>query len=193
MASALAFAYLGALLVMLRTRDDARLLSDARMDEGENVRPTAAKASPARAEKNGQLLERLGLVVASGLGVAVFFGGWQLPGGVEARSTVLQVAAALALRRQDLGRSSRSCSGRRPSPPPGRRAKLDGSCSAVSCRRLAVGAVLVAVSRKLGPSESLEAAVGAAVVTALVLIALRAALRIRGAMLRPEPHASPFL
>ena len=191
-ASALVFAYLGALLVMLRTRDDARLLSDARMDEGENVRPTAAKASSARAEKNGQLLERLGLVVASGLGIAVFFGGWQLPGGVEARSTVLQVAAALlfvaktwALVAVLLGAAT-----------------LASPWTASEARRfmlrrlvpgLAVGAVLVAVSRKLGPSESLEAAVGAAVVTALVLVALRAALRIRDAMLRPEPHASPFL
>jgi uncharacterized membrane protein YfcA len=58
---------------------------------------------------------------------------------------------------------------------------------------LAAGAILLAVSRKLGPSESLEAAVGAAVVTALALMALRTALRIRDAMLRPEPHASPFL
>jgi hypothetical protein len=58
---------------------------------------------------------------------------------------------------------------------------------------LVLGAALVGVSRKLGPSESFEAALGAAVVTALVLLTLRTALRIRGAMLRPEPHASPFL
>jgi hypothetical protein len=51
----------------------------------------------------------------------------------------------------------------------------------------------VAVSRKLGPSESLEAVLGATVVTAFVLLALRTGLRIRGAMQRPEPHASPFL
>jgi hypothetical protein len=31
------------------------------------------------------------------------------------------------------------------------------------------------------------------VVTALVLVVLRTVLRIREAMLRPEPHASPFL
>jgi hypothetical protein len=191
-AFALAFSYLGALLVMLRTRDDARLLSDARVDDGEIVRPALTKATPVLVEKNGRLLERLGLVVASGLCVAVFFGGWQLPGGIEARSTVLQVAAAFvfvlktwALVAVLLGAAT-----------------LATPWSAVEARRfmlrrlvpgLAVGAVLLAVSRKLGPSESLEAAVGAAVVTALVLVALRAALRIRDAMLRPEPHASPFL
>jgi len=191
-ASALAFSYLGALLVMLRTRDDARLLSDARMDEGDSVRPATAKATPARSEKNGRLLERLGLVVASGLGVAVFFGGWQLPGGVEARSTLLQVAAALLFVAKTWGLAAVLLGA----------ATLASPWSAAEARRfmlrrlvpgLAVGAVLLAVSRRLGPSESLEAAVGAAVVTALVLIALRTALRIRDAMLRPEPHASPFL
>lgn len=194
-AFALAFSYIGALLVMLRTRDDARLLADARVDEGEIVRPAAPKAkapSAPSAEKNGRLLERLGLVVASGLAVAVFFGGWQLPGGVEPRGTFLQVVAAIlfvlkawALVAVVLGAAA-----------------LASPWSAAEARRfmlrrlvpgLVAGGVLLAVSRKLGPSESLEAAVGAAVVTALALVALRAALRIRDAMLRPEPHASPFL
>ncbi len=194
-ASALAFAYLGAVLVMLRTRDDARLLSDARVDVGDTVQPssTSAKATtPARTEKNGRLLERLALVVASGLGIAVFFGGWQLPGGIEARSTLLQAAAALLFVAKTWGLVAVLLGA----------ATLATPWSAAEARRfmlrrlvpgLAVGAVLLAVSRKLGPSESLEAAVGAAVVTALALVALRMALRIRDAMLRPEPHASPFL
>jgi NADH-quinone oxidoreductase subunit H len=201
-ASALAFSYLGALLVMLRTRDDARLLSDARMDDGETVRPVTTKPTAmatamaipasARAGKNGRLLERLGLVVAAGLGIAVFFGGWQLPGGVEARSTLLLVAGAVlfvtktwALVAVLLGAAA-----------------LASPWSAAEARRfmlrrlvpaLTLGAVLLVVARKLGPSDSLEAAVGAAVVTALVLVVLRTVLRIREAMLRPEPHASPFL
>jgi len=58
---------------------------------------------------------------------------------------------------------------------------------------LLLGGVLVAVSRRLTPSESLETAFGITMVTALALFALRTALRIRGAMIRPEPHASPFL
>jgi hypothetical protein len=187
-ASALAFAYLGALLVLVRMRDDAQLLSDARIDDRDTVR----QATPVRAEKNGRLLERLGLVVAAALGVAVFFGGWQLPGGVEARSTVLQAVAAVlfvtklwALVAVLLGAATLA------SPWSAREARR------FMLRRLvpglAAGAVLLAVSRRVGPSESLEAAVGAAMVTALALVALRAALRIRDAMLRPEPHASPFL
>ncbi len=190
-ASALAFAYFGALLVMLRTRDDVRLLSDARIDDGDIVVPASARAMLAT-ENNGRLLERLGLVVASGLGVAVFFGGWQLPGGIEARSAVPQVAAALLFVVKTWGLVAALLGA----------ATLATPWSAAESRRfvlrrlvpgLAAGAVLLAVSRKLGPSESLEAAVGAAAVTALALIALRIGLRIRDAMLRPEPHASPFL
>ena len=190
-ASALAFSYFGALLVMLRTRDEVRLLSDARIDDGDSVLPASARAMPL-AEKNERLLERLGLIVASGLGVAVFFGGWQLPGGVEARSTVLQVAAALVFVLKTWAFVAALLGAATVATP----------WSAAEARRfmlrrlvpgLASGAVLLAVSRKLGPSESLEAAVGAAVATALALIAVRIGLRIRDAMLRPEPHASPFL
>ena len=190
-ASALAFSYFGALLVMLRTRDEVRLLADARIDDGDSVVPASARVMPS-AEKNGRLLERLGLIVASGLGVAVFFGGWQLPGGVEARSTALQVAAALVFVVKTWGLVAALLGAATVATP----------WSAAEARRfmlrrlvpgLASGAVLLAVSRKLGPSESLEAAVGAAVATALALIAVRIGLRIRDAMLRPEPHASPFL
>ena len=191
-ATALAFSYFGALLVMLRTRDDARLLSDARIDDGDTVSPVDTKGMSARAEQNGRLLERLGLVVASGLGVAVFFGGWQLPGAVEARSTLLQVAAALLFVAKTWGVVALLLGA----------VTLATPLRAVEARRfmlrrlvpaLLAGAALLAISRKLGPSESLEAAVGAAVVTALVLVTLRMVLRIRDAMLRPEPHASPFL
>ena len=190
-ASALAFSYVGALLVMLRTRDEVRLLADARVDDGDSVVTASSRAMPAAA-KNGRLLERLGLIVASGLGVAVFFGGWQLPGGVEARSTVLQVAAALVFVVKTWGLVAALLGAATVATP----------WSAAEARRfmlrrlvpgLASGAVLLAVSRKLGPSESLEAAVGAAVATALALIAVRIGLRIRDAMHRPEPHASPFL
>jgi NADH-quinone oxidoreductase subunit H len=188
--AALAFAYVGALLVVLRARDDVPLLADARVDESEVVRPRAKK--PARVEPNGRLLARLGLLVASALGVAAFFGGWQLPGGIEPRSGLLQAAAALvfvaktwALAGALLGASS-----------------LASPWSTAEARRfvvrrllpaLVLGAVLTALSRRLSPSDSLEAALGVTVVAALVLLALRTALRIRDAMSRPEPHASPFL
>ena len=177
---AFAFAYVGALLVLLRAREETPLLADARVDD----RGGAAA--------NGRLLERLGLLVASALGVAIFFGGWQLPGGLEARSTLFQVAGALlfvmktwALCALLLGAASIA------SPWTAREART------FTLRRLlpalALGGVLLALSRRLPPSESLEAALGATLVTALVLLLLRAGYRIRGAMLRPEPHASPFL
>lgn len=203
-ACALAFAYVGALLVMLRARDDLRLLADARIDEAEIAGPAVKTLAPiekaaaakrktaARSEGNGPLLERLALVVACALGVAAFFGGWQLPGNVEPRSTVLQAAAALVFVAKTwmlagvlLGAASIA------SPWSTKEAR------AFVLKRLLpallLGAALVALSRKLTPSESLETAVGATVVAAAVLLALRTGLRIRGAMLRPEPHASPFL
>ncbi|HSO33086.1 MAG TPA: PDZ domain-containing protein [Labilithrix sp.] len=190
---ALAFAYVGALLVLLRAREETPLLADARVDRTPLGRPAAAGTkAPLGPEANGRLLERLGLLVASALGVAIFFGGWQLPGGVEARSTVLQAVAALlfvvktwALCASLLGLASIA------SPWTARESR------AFVLRRLVpalgVAGLLAALSRRLPPSEALEAVLGATLVTALVLLLLRTALRIRGAMQRPEPHASPFL
>lgn len=191
-ACALAFAYVGALLVMLRARDDVPLLADARIDDGEVVRPSKTVKTEAFVEHNGRLLERLGLVVGCALGVAAFFGGWQLPAGIEARTTLLQAAGAVlfvvktwTLAGLLLGAASIA------SPWSTREAR------AFVVRRLLpallLGAGLVALSRRLGPSDTLEAALGATVVTAGALFFLRTALRIRGAMARPEPHASPFL
>jgi len=188
-ASALAFAYLGALLVLLRPREELPLLAlaHARLDEG-----TAGRGQTLAKEANGQLLERLGLLVASGLGVAIFFGGWQLPGGLEARTTLLQVVAALlfvvktwALCASLLGLASIA------SPWTARESRRFLVRRLVPA--LVMGGGFVALSRRLPPSEALEAALGATIVTALVLLVLRAALRIRDAMQRPEPHASPFL
>ena len=182
---ALAAAYLGGLLVLLRVRDDVSLLTDVRVDESEVVRPT-------RGADTGRLLERFGLVVACALAVAAFFGGWQLPAGIEARTSLLQIAAAVlfvvktwSLAGLLLGAASIA------SPWTAREAR------AFLLRRLVpalvLGGILAAVSRRLTPSESLETAFGITAVTALALFVLRTALRIRGAMIRPEPHASPFL
>jgi hypothetical protein len=193
----LAFAYVGGLCVLLRAREERSLLTDVRVDESEPMH-AAKPATPAsvktgaRAEDTGRVLERFGLVVACALAVAAFFGGWQLPGGIDPRSTLLQVAGAVlfvvktwSLAGLLLGGASIA------SPWTAREARtfLLGRLFPA----LVLGALLVAVSRKLAPSESLEAALGLTVVTALALFALRMALRVRGAMVRPEPHASPFL
>ncbi len=192
---ALAFAYVGALLVLLRAREELPLLADARVEERAIVpgaRSTTSSSKRTLAEGNGRLLERLGLLVACALGVAVFFGGWQLPGGVEASSTSLQVAAAVLF----VAKTWALCAlllftASIASPWTAHEAR------AFVVRRLlpalALGGLLVALSRRLPPSESLEAAIGATVATALALLFVRAAVRVRGAMLRPEPHASPFL
>jgi NADH dehydrogenase len=186
---ALAFAYFGALLVILRAREELPRLRGAGLDEGRAAPPSVLRAIP---EANGRLLERLGLLVASALGVAIFFGGWQLPGGVEARSTLLQVVAALVfvlktwvLCAMLLGAASIA------SPWTAREARRFVLWRLLPA--LVAGGLLLGLSRRLPPSESLEAALGATFVTALALLLLRAGLRIRGAMLRPEPHASPFL
>jgi hypothetical protein len=68
-------------------------------------------------------------------------------------------------------------------------------------RRLLKGALpglllaggLVVLSRRLGPNAALETAFGAVVVATSVLLAVRVGARVRAALARPEPHASPFL
>ncbi len=183
LSSALAFVYLAALFGLLRPREETELATHARLDEDRHH---------ARLTTRGTLLERLGLLVAAALGVAIFFGGWQLPGGAEPRSWLLQSAGAIvfvvktwALCGLLLAAASVA------SPWTTRQAR------AFVVRRLlpvmVVGAMVLVISRRLTPSASLETAFGITVVSAFALLVARFALRIRGAMARPEPHASPFL
>jgi hypothetical protein len=58
---------------------------------------------------------------------------------------------------------------------------------------LLVAAILVVAERRLAPSAAVENAFGAAAVTAVVLLLSRSAGRIKSALGRREPHASPFL
>lgn len=181
----LALAYLGALVAILRAREDAPLLSDARLDEH-------APRSGGRPAPGSSILERLGLLVASALAVAVFFGGWQLPGSTdghgalrEAASAVVFVAKTWTLAGALLGVASLA------TPWSRREARAFAMKRLVPT--LAVAGGLLALSRRVAPSETLELAAGAVVVTGAILLVLRAALRIRSAMVRPEPHASPFL
>lgn len=181
----LALAYLGALLAMLRARDEKQ---GSALQAGVGAGETPQRAAGPSREG---LLQRLGLVVASALGVAVFFGGWQLPGGLEARGVVLQ-AAALVFVAKTWGLAALLLGASAIASPWTTR-----EAHAFVVRRLlptlALGIGLIVLSRRLGPSESLEAALGATLVLALFFLVLRTVLRIRGAMHRPEPHASPFL
>ncbi|MDB4941788.1 MAG: NADH-ubiquinone oxidoreductase chain [Labilithrix sp.] len=190
--AALAMAYVGALLVLLRGREDGALLAHARLDERAPDATARPASSPVTSrEANGVLLERLGLLVASALGVALFFGGWQLP-GVEVRGAPLQVLAAVLFVAKTWALCGALLGAAAIASPWSAQASR-----AFVLRRLVpallAGVLLVALTRRLPPSESLEAALGVTLVAALVLLSLRAALRIRGAWRRPEPHASPFL
>ena len=180
----LAVVYGGALLALLRAREELTILAHARAED-------PAK-SPVAAARNGRLLERLGLLFASALGVALFFGGWQLPGGIEARSTLLQVAAAVLF----VVKTWILCAvllGAATIASPWTPARARAFVVRRLLPALALGGLLVALSRRVPPSESLEAVWGATLATATVLLLLRVGLRIRDAARRPEPHASPFL
>jgi hypothetical protein len=183
----LAFAYSGTLFVLVRPRKEVRLLHDAHEPPAVEVR---AKAR--RAQTNASILERVGLVFASAVGVALFLGGWQVPGGTEGRSALVVVLMGLLF-----GAKTTVAW-----------AALHGAVSVampwttVSARAfvlrrivpaLALALILVVLARYVPQSDSLSGALGVTVVFAFALLAVRFALRIRGAMIRPEPHASPFL
>ncbi len=183
----LALTALGALAALVRAREEAPKLEGARVDD-------LAVAKPSTELPGARMLERLGLFVASALVVAIFFGGWQLPGAAdgptspltrEIASAVVFVLKTWTLAASVLGLASLA------TPWTLREAR------AFALRRLlpalAASAALVAAFRHVTPSDTLELAAGATVVTAFALLALRTALRVRAALGRPEPHASPFL
>lgn len=139
-----------------------------------------------------RMLERLALVVACALGVALFFGGWQVPGAEGSRSLAVHLAGALLFvtKTWTVVAAVRGA------------AALVPACTAAQARSfvwkwtlpaLAAGTAVVTISRRLAPSRTIETAWGALLVAALLLLVLRATLRVRAALRRPEPHASPFL
>lgn len=168
-AAALAVIYCVALVGILRTRSE--------------------KASSRVAVR---VLERVGLLCASSIAVAAFFGGWNLPGTDDVRTTSLRVLAALVFVMKTWLVAG-GLSGI---------ATLAASWSLADSRRFAlkklglallVAAILVVVERRLAPSAAVENAFGAAAVTTVVLLLSRSAGRIKSALGRREPHASPFL
>lgn len=124
-------------------------------------------------------LEHAAVLFACALGVAVFFGGWQLGGAVGfCLKTWLFTAICLGARKVTVSLDR----------PLTRRLVL---------RRLLPGLVLagglVAVSRRIVPNLAVETAIGATLVALIGLFLLRIAVRVRSAIGRPEPHASPFI
>lgn len=138
------------------------------------------------------LLERGGVLVASALGVTTFLGGWLLPGTTEPRAHGLLLASALFFVVKTWGLAAiffaagRVLSSFHPR-----------DVQALVLKRLLpgllLGAALVAASRRIVPSIAIETAFGATLVALAVLFVLRMTTRVRAALSRPEPHASPFL
>lgn len=158
-------AYLGALVALLRARS----------------RTTRAR-----------LLERAGVLCACAVAAAAFLGGWQLPVGLDTRAAWVRGAGALVFVAKTWGLAAVVWS----------IASLAGEQAIADARRfvvrrvvpaLAGAAVLFAIERRLAPSAAVERAIGAAAFAAAVLLALRSLGRIRMALARREPHASPFI
>jgi NADH-quinone oxidoreductase subunit H len=141
------------------------------------------------------VLERAGLLLASALAAAVFFGGWQLPGWTEGRARGASLllaggAAIFLLKTWAIFGAVLAASRVAPPVSPAEQKRL-------VLRRvvpaLALGAGLVAVSRRLVPGSVSLGVFGAVAVAVVVLLGLRLVTRIHAAVARPEPHASPFL
>lgn len=139
-----------------------------------------------------RVLERIGLLCASALAVAAFFGGWQLPGVPEARTTLLRAlgAAVFVLKTWTVAGVVSTIAGLASlqRPADARRFTLKKLAPA-----LGVAAILAVVARRASPSAAVEHAFGAAAFAATVLLAVRSVGRIRSALARREPHASPFI
>jgi NADH-quinone oxidoreductase subunit H len=139
-----------------------------------------------------EILDRLGILLACALAVAVFFGGWQLPGLLATRSLALHLLAAVVFVAKTWAlvavlRSAVAVA------TPWTTTEARGFFVRRMLPCLAVGLGLALLSRRLAPGSAFEGAFGATAAAAAGLIALRSALRVRDAMIRPEPHASPFL
>jgi NADH-quinone oxidoreductase subunit H len=138
------------------------------------------------------LLERAGLLLAAALFVTMFFGGWQLPGVNDARGRGLALLASLVfVMKTWLLAGSMLAMSRVTTSQTFR--DLQSTFLFRLLPGLLVGAALVAVSRRLVPSIALETAFGGTVVALALLFSVRTFTRVRSALSRPEPHASPFL
>lgn len=173
----LAVVYGAALITIIRTRPPA----SAVLPMDEQRRPPL----PAHA----LLLERAGVLLAAALGVAVFFGGWQVP-GVSARGLLLVSASVFVVKTWTAAGVVFGVSHLMSSLRPHEVVRL-------VWRRflpgLLLAATLVAVSRRLVPSLTLETGFGVTLVAVTVLFFVRLGARVRVAVARPEPRASPFL
>ncbi len=181
-----ALLYLVALAFLLRPVGDA--VDDAIAFDVDAPAPSARKP-PA----DSVLLERLALFFASALGVAMFFGGWELPGATDGvRSFADRAVGALVFVGKTWALSaSLSLAASLVAPWSPRKAL------SFALRRLlplfAFGVLVVFVGLRVTPSATLRTTWTCALAVVVGLVGLRSALRIRGEARRPPSHASPFL
>lgn len=175
-AAVLALPYLGALLALARPI----------------APPTAEEPRARHATASVEILDRLGVLLACALAVAVFFGGWQLPGVPAARALPLQILGAVVFVAKTWALVAALRAAVALAPP-----WFDTTARRFVGRRLvpvlAVGLALALLSRRVAPGSAFEAAFGATSAAAALLVVVRSAVRVREAMGRPEPQASPFL
>ena len=177
--AALAFAFIAALVVSVRPRDDGSILADAGMPNAGPLRVRPA-------------IVRVGLLMACALAAGIFFGGWQLPFGLDTRGATGQVlGAALFMAKTWLLASAVLAWAF--SASPWRTADARAFLLRFVGPAIAFGWLAVVATRRLAVSATFETAFGAFAVLAMALLFVRSLLRVRSAALRPEPHASPFL
>lgn len=175
--------FLGALFLHDKPRVEASLLA---------MTEPASRTRPADAPTSGALLDRLGRLFACALAVAVFFGGWRLPFGAGSRSWGIALLGALLFASKawllELAITTA--------------ARFSAPWTVAEARRFAllrllptflIGTMLLVVTRYVAVGPSLGLTWSAATTVALGLFAARSLARVRVAMQRPTPHASPFL
>lgn len=139
-----------------------------------------------------QTVERIGLLFASALGVTVFLGGWQLPGLTEPKTRLLVLLAAVFFVAKTWLVAGLALAASRLATRITPVELVFVVLKRLIPALLAAG-VLTALSRRIVPSIAVETAFGGTLAALVALFAARLAARVRGALARPEPHASPFL
>jgi NADH-quinone oxidoreductase subunit H len=176
----LALVYGASIVAVLRTRSPAPV----EVALGELPRPSRA-ALPAHAG----LLERAAVLLAAALGVAAFLGGWRLTGSAT-RGALVAGAGVYVLKTWVVSALLFGAGRVAPAFGPRELSRFVGTRLVVG---LVVATALVAASRRLVPSAPVETAFGATVVSLVVIFLVRLGARVRSAVSRPEPHASPLL
>lgn len=184
-ASMFAFAYVGTLVALFRARRGDLVLSLTDVSR--------APTPPSKARRNAEhLLDRLGLLFACALGVALFFGGWQLPGMTIPKTTSQHVAVTIffVLKTWTL---DGVVLGIATALSPWSFVEIRSFVVWRLLPSLTIGGALLVASQRLFPRPAVTTAWSAFLLLAILLAGLRFVLGVYGTMRRPRAHVSPFL